>query len=129
MARTELNGFSGHCYCGAVSYVVDAGPAEQILCHCDDCRRATGAAVAGFVSVEVKALHWTGTPAVHRSSDVAERGFCATCGTSLFYQGIGRPTIALTAGTADLDFAPVLAFFADAKPDWLDSAHSLPGET
>ena len=34
-------------------------------------------------------------------ADGRERGFCATCGASLFWRADGRPTISIAAGTLD----------------------------
>ncbi len=129
--REQVDGFSGRCLCGAVSYTVKAGPAAQVLCYCDMCRRATGAPVPGFVSVSADAVTWTGNPTVYRSSDVAERGFCATCGTTLFYRSDGSPTVGLAAGAADMAFHPSHAFYGDEMPDWLSTVGQLtdPGFT
>ena len=126
-ARVEIAGFSGRCLCGAVRYAVEAGPAAQVLCFCGMCRKATGAPVPGFVSVEAARVTWSGAPPrVHRASEVAERGFCGTCGSALFYRSDGSATVALAAGTADLAFTPTAAFHGHDRPDWLAAAPTLP---
>ena len=129
--RAHVDGFSGRCLCGAVSYTVEAGPAAQILCYCDMCKRSTGAPVPGFISVSAEAVTWTGSPSVYRSSDVAERGFCASCGTTLFYRSDGSHTIGLAAGAAEIAFEPSHAFYRDEMPEWLTAVTHLtdPGFT
>jgi hypothetical protein len=125
-AREDTPAFEGGCLCGAVRYAVAHGPAAQVLCFCDMCRRATGAPVPGFVSVEAARVTWSGAaPRVYRSSEAAERGFCGICGSALFYRSDGSATIALASGTADLDFRPTAAFHGDARPDWLAGARDL----
>jgi hypothetical protein len=37
-----------------------------------------------------------------QSSDVARRGFCKTCGSSLFYQPLGADHFGIAAGCLDL---------------------------
>lgn len=37
----------------------------------------------------------------YQSSDTAERGFCARCGSNLFWRQKGRDAISITAGTLD----------------------------
>jgi hypothetical protein len=129
--RAHVDAFSGRCLCGAVSYTVKAGPAAQVLCYCDMCRRATGAPVPGFISVAADTVTWTGQPAIYRSSDVAERGFCARCGSTLFYRSDGSGTIGLAAGAADTTFEPTHAFYRVERPGWLTSEEHLtdPGFT
>ncbi len=45
---------------------------------------------------------WTrGKPAVFKSSEHVERGFCGECGTPLFYNGVDSKYISLTIGSMD----------------------------
>lgn len=35
--------FTGHCLCGAVTYVVNVSEPDLVAyCHCDDCQRQSG---------------------------------------------------------------------------------------
>ena len=43
--------FSGKCLCGSVSYKVSVDPNFILNCHCEDCRRSTGAVYGTNVMV------------------------------------------------------------------------------
>ena len=49
----------GHCLCKSVQYVVSGEPRWCAHCHCGDCRRHTGGAVATFVGVDKNGLTLT----------------------------------------------------------------------
>ena len=76
----------GGCHCGDVRYRVECEPVHTSLCHCNDCRRATGAPAVAWAMYPQTALKIThGTPRKHVSSMGIERSFCGNCGTALFY--------------------------------------------
>ena len=120
---------SGGCQCGAVRFDIAAGAANATVCHCRMCQRATGNAFAPLYEVESDKIRWSGTPATWASSNLAERGFCATCGTPIFYRGIDRDTTEIMAGTLPPDFAydPVANHGIEARVGWLDHLGDLPG--
>jgi hypothetical protein len=96
---------TGRCLCGAVVYEVRGPLREVLVCHCEECRRwhghvsATTAARRGdLVMREERGLRWIESP---RSEARARRGFCAECGSSLFWDPPGRETISIAAGTLD----------------------------
>ncbi len=118
----------GGCQCGALRYSVAAGPAKSTVCHCRMCQRATGNAFAPLLEVMTTAISWTGLPATWASSREVERGFCATCGTPLFYRGLRRDTTELMAGTLSPDFTyrPVANHGVESRMAWLADLHTLP---
>lgn len=122
----ELPAFTGGCQCGAVRYTVAAGTGKVNVCFCDMCKRATGSPVPSFISVPRERVVWKGEPAVYASSEVATRGFCADCGTPLYYAGNESSTWGLTAGSADVVLPPDLVFYYDQHPEWLTSLDNLP---
>ena len=98
----EIHG--GSCLCGGVRYEARGPLRDVIACHCSQCRKQTGhfmAATAARARTlqgdEGRSLKW------YASSAQANRGFCATCGSTLFWQGKGRDYIAIAAGTLDGD--------------------------
>ena len=56
---------------------------------------ATNARLSDFRLVRAESLRW------YRASPQAQRGFCMTCGSTLFWQADGRSEISITAGTLD----------------------------
>ena len=94
----EIN---GGCLCGSVTYKTNGKLRSIVACHCNQCRKTSGHYVAAtqveFSSIQIfqKSLTW------FRSSKKAERGFCSTCGSNLFWREIGSPFISIFAGTID----------------------------
>ncbi len=94
--------FRGSCLCGACAFEVH-GPLRNIVaCHCTQCRKQTGhylaatnAQLADFRLLRKDSLRW------YRASDRAQRGFCSTCGSTLFWQADGRDSISIAAGSLD----------------------------
>ena len=93
---------SGSCLCGAVPYEVAGKLRNPIGCHCTQCRKMTGHYLAA-TAVAHDRLRLTRDDGLtwYRSSDTARRGFCSTCGSTLFWQADERPYIAIAAGSLD----------------------------
>jgi len=72
----------GHCLCGAVSIRVRRHRAETGACHCTRCRRWAGGVFNVFRAAPDQ-VTVTG-PAATYPGEIAERGFCPRCGTSLW---------------------------------------------
>jgi hypothetical protein len=92
----------GSCLCGACAYEICGALRNVIACHCTQCRKQTGhfmaatnARLSDFRLVRAAPLRW------YRASPQAQRGFCSTCGSTLFWQADGRDEISVTAGTLD----------------------------
>ena len=89
----------GSCLCGEIRFEVE-GPVRPIVaCHCVQCRKTSGHFVAA-TSAPRDAIRIEGTPTWYASSDTARRGFCGTCGSSLFWDGAGE-NLSIHAGTLD----------------------------
>ena len=74
---------TGHCLCGAVSIRVSEPAGWVGVCHCRMCQRWSGGLWAAFPAEPVT-VSVDGEVAIYPSSELAERGFCGTCGTSLW---------------------------------------------
>src|SRR6195256_6789481 len=93
---------TGGCQCGAVRCAVSGPPVKVSICHCRMCQKASGAPFASFADIDRDNFTWTrGKPAAFRSSSIAERDFCADCGTPLSFRRIGGPRIEIMTGTFD----------------------------
>ena len=78
---------TGHCLCGAVSFVAENVPTEFGVCHCEMCRRWIGSALLG-VNVKDEGVKWSGEAHIARrqTSSWAERAWCRECGTGLWFK-------------------------------------------
>lgn len=92
---------TGSCLCGAVSYRVTGPLRPVVACHCEQCRKTSGHYVAA-TSAPREAIEITGDVSWYASSSEARRGFCGTCGSSLFWDGLGQ-NLSIHAGTLDGD--------------------------
>lgn len=89
----------GSCLCGRVTYRV-AGPLRPVVaCHCMQCRKTSGHFVAAS-SAWRRDLEISGDIRWYQSSKTARRGFCGTCGSSLFWDG-GGDEVSIHAGSLD----------------------------
>ena len=83
----------GSCYCGAITFSVDAyAPAPYMRCYCSICRKTAGGggyainlgAKADTLTVKgerhVKTFHAT----IDGAESPAERNFCGKCGSALW---------------------------------------------
>lgn len=107
---------AGKCLCGAVAATADL-PDQFGACHCATCRRWGG---GPLLAVHARSASFEGETHItcFNSSDWAERGFCKTCGTHLFYRIKQSGEYVLPLGlfddVADLTFASQI--FVDEKP-------------
>ncbi|HWK41959.1 MAG TPA: GFA family protein [Croceibacterium sp.] len=78
---------TGGCRCGAIRYQARVDdPTRHALCHCEDCQRSAGAPAVAWLAVPKESFAVTQGEAVRWDGDGgAERYFCGTCGTGLYY--------------------------------------------
>jgi hypothetical protein len=114
---------AGRCLCGRVRYRAAGAPLWVAHCHCESCRRATGAPVATYAGFAAESFAWTADePASFASSSGVLRTFCGRCGTSLTYQGARWPgEVHVLAATLDRPEAvtPQGEAFAEERLAWL----------
>lgn len=92
----------GGCLCGEVRFRA-RGPFRPVAhCHCKQCRVSHSHYVA-YTAVSRENLTFETDRGLrwYRSSDEAQRGFCGTCGSRLFWNGDTRPYISIAAGCLD----------------------------
>jgi len=123
---------TGGCQCGRIRFSAAIHDDEAYLCHCNYCRRATGGVAAAFRNIRQADVTWTTRPPDwYRSSEIAERPFCAACGTPLGFRFVeGSETMDLTIGAFDDPgfFRPTSNFSVETKlAAWEDTSH-LPGK-
>ncbi len=119
----------GSCLCGAVRFEMDGELEPPDACHCSQCRRQSGHYWAS-TNVPRDAIRIEGADNItwHRSSEKVRRGFCAICGSVLFWDPIGHDIISVAMGAFDKPTGTDLAihiFVAD-KGDYYDIADGVP---
>lgn len=122
---------TGGCQCGAVRYLLHKPPAHRHFCHCRMCQRAVGGPFAALGAVPRTDLEWSaGRPAFYASSSVAQRGFCAACGTPLTFEYLDSKHINITLCSLDepAAFAPAQHFGIESQQPWLHLADDWPRE-
>lgn len=125
----------GSCLCGSVRIEIGAPPISTGYCHCRICQKFTGSAMSTWTAFPAAAVQFVGEqPKFFASSPIAERGFCAACGSSLVYRLV-RPSPAgyIVLFTPCLDgpekFAPTVHGGVESRMPWLDILDDLPRTT
>jgi hypothetical protein len=96
----------GGCQCGEIRYRLTGEPVWLTICHCNECKRQSGAAFgmslrmreADVQLVRGEPKRWT------RPSDTAGLViccFCGTCGTRLWHEPAGSGFLHIKPGTLD----------------------------
>lgn len=119
----------GSCLCGGVTFELSGDLAPPSVCHCSQCRKQSGHVWAS-THVPQTALTLTAqdTLAWYRSSVNAQRGFCGSCGSFLFWRHDGEEEISIAMGAFDTPSGVKLArhiFVAD-KGDYYALDDGLP---
>jgi len=121
------NLMKGQCLCGKVSLTVNKATDVE-ACHCGMCQRwGGGPLLAIHCGTDVKISN-EDRVSRYDSSEWAERGFCSSCGTHLFYHFKPANSYAVPAGLfheqPDLQLKEQI--FVDRKPDYYDFANHTP---
>jgi hypothetical protein len=95
--------FNGRCLCGELRYQCGAPVLPPSFCHCESCRRASGAHVVAWATVprgSFKVL--SGSLRGFASSPPVLRQYCERCNTPVTYSNQTLPeTIDITVATLD----------------------------
>lgn len=117
--------FTGGCLCGAVRYECAAEPAMAGICHCEDCRRSSGAGHSAHLAVTEDKVKLTGPTSSYSkpadSGNMVTRHFCGTCGAPVFSRNAGMPGMIFFRASSldDLEvFKPEMHVFAGRAATW-----------
>lgn len=123
---------TGGCLCERVRFEVFQEPLDVGYCHCRYCQRAVGGALGVSLVFEKTAVRFLGEePKKYKSSEIAERGFCGNCGTSItntHYAPEESPYYFIRLGAMDnpADFPPTFHWGVESQLPWLDINDDLP---
>lgn len=121
--------YEGGCLCESIRYRVSGTPSSSIICHCNTCRRASGAPSVAWLTFDrdqVETL--SGTPLTFESSPGVVRRFCGVCGSAISYENRESPDI-IDMTTLSLDdpavFPPTREVWLTHKISWEATNESL----
>ena len=129
MMANNAKPVTGGCFCGAVRYEASEPPTKASYCHCRMCQQLSGSAFVLGVTFAKATFRFTrGEPKFYPSSDIAERGFCANCGSRLIYRPFNAEWVAVKAGSLDHpeDFPPKYHTGVESQIAWLTIDDDLP---
>lgn len=141
LPESEVSGFftkvrkpvaTGGCLCRRVRFEVFQQPLQIGYCHCRWCQLATGGALGVSLIFEKEAVRFSGDELKkYKSSEIAERGFCGNCGTSItntHYTPVESAYYAIRLGSMDnpKDFPPTFHWGVENRLPWLDINDELP---
>ena len=116
MAEVERH---GGCLCGAVRYTVSGPPLRVGLCHCLDCRKASGSFFTPFGVWASASYKGTGD-----LKTFAQRQFCPQCGSRIAWLRDHEAEIMLgSLDVAPTDLVPEYELWVVRREDWM---HALP---
>ena len=108
---------TGQCLCGAVKFTAEDVEMDFGVCHCIMCQRWAG---GPFFSTTTGKVTFQGEEQLTRfqSSAWAERGFCSTCGSNLYYRMPKMDSHEMCIGAFDDKDGLVMTseIFIDLKP-------------
>ena len=112
---------TGGCLCGGVCFELEPPLREVVVCHCSLCRRS-GTLAGAYTWVPRAAFRLTSDETLSWYVDVngRRRGFCGTCGATLFWSDEADDTISVSAGALDGPTGLVTArhIFVSDSADW-----------
>jgi ADP-ribosyl-[dinitrogen reductase] hydrolase len=106
---------TGRCLCGDVRFEVDASPEEIWFCHCESCKKLSGAGgTANFraPSSSIRIVSGTELVETYQPPEGSAKTFCRACGSNLF--GGGWP---------DSELCSVRVPGLEDQPDGLPGGH------
>ena len=87
------------CLCGSIKIKVKGKLRHVVNCHCSQCMKTHGNYAAytacpeeNLTFIKKRTLKW------YNSSKIAKRGFCSSCGGSMFYKLFNSNNISIAAG-------------------------------
>ncbi len=121
----------GTCLCGAVTISAKAMSNNIGACHCNMCQKWAGSplmAVDCGIDISIQGEE---NVTIFNSSDWAERGFCKTCGSNLFYRLKQDKKYFLPVGLLDDAEGLILShqIFIDEKPSYYHFANETQNMT
>ncbi|QMU58911.1 MAG: GFA family protein [Boseongicola sp.] len=88
----------GQCLCGSVQYETSGEVRSVSACHCEQCRRQSGH-VWSSAQTSMQDIVIEGDVRWFEASSKAKRGFCAICGSFLFWKAQEEDFMSFSLGS------------------------------
>ena len=127
-----MSAMAGRCLCGGIRFEAEPPSLFVAHCHCRYCREAHGAAFVTWVGVaddRFRVIAGSDLLRWYESSTQSRRGFCARCGTTLFFASAlcpGEIHVTRASFTTAVDREPQLHCFYDQRAGWATAGDDLP---
>ncbi len=125
--------FKGSCLCGSIKYELTGDAKRFYHCHCQRCRKATGAAHASNIMVKENNFLWLSGEKLLKRYKVpdAERfytHFCSECGSVMprDVPEIGMMIIPAGSLDSEINIKPEARIFWESRAGWSCNSDGLP---
>ena len=124
--------YTGSCLCEMVKFSISEPFESQVHCHCTLCQRAHGAAFVTWVCQKNETFAFdSGAESVrwYASTTEGRRGFCAHCGSTMFFRSSFWPDethVALACLHEQNDFKVQAHICYDTHVGWAIVSDDLP---
>lgn len=115
----------GSCLCGGVVFHAALPHLGASHCYCTMCQKFHGAASGTYISIATAGYtveRGADLIVEYLSSERARRGFCRTCGSSLYWRSLDKPGVLdLALGTLQPPWTGTIEreLYLEHKPAWL----------
>ena len=122
----------GSCYCQAIQFEFQLPVREVFHCHCNTCRRLSGADYTTWVVIPVEKFRLLSGVDKMAEFDINENSskyFCSKCGISVYVKDSRYPGVyGVLRGTIDCQELPkpTSHCFVDHKASWVTIKDDLP---
>lgn len=123
-----MSSITGSCLCGQiiVSVSKEAFTSDiACLCHCKNCRQATGTTASLNLIAPELHVKITGQPKIYHdantdSGKVLQRAFCSNCGSPIYSQSQNIPGMCIVKlGLFDEVLKPTKEFYCKSRVSWV----------
>jgi len=123
---------TARCLCGGVKLRLDGRLGPAAICHCSQCRKASGSAFACNAPLRARYLGFESGRELIREFESTPgkfRAFCSRCGSPIYSRVSDDPeTFRIRLGIVDDDPGrrPLFHVWVDSKAPWFEITDSLP---
>jgi hypothetical protein len=122
--KQEINLYTGHCLCGGVQFTITSELEPIQICHCTQCRKTQGTAIATNTPVSASNFALSkGSDLITEfaSSPGKKRCFCKVCGSPIYSYRESLPGIfRIRAGLINepISVRPIAHYHTASKCNW-----------